>query len=151
MKDKQSNHCVWFLKCFTAKNRTYIFMLDHHQIQKNTQPFSPAKDSHKSRIRDTIHQKPLIIFIRWHSYDIVLHNTFMFCSIICIFISTNLGLHWRLVQKCRQNIWSNYWVPSYNRNTHHKLWRKIYVLHIIKDTLVLNLPIVNCFLLCPRC
>jgi hypothetical protein len=36
----------------------------------------------------------------------MLHNTFMFCSII--FISTNLGLHWCHVQKCLQNIRSNY-------------------------------------------
>ena len=37
----------------------------------------------------------------------MLHDIFMFCSIMCIFISTNLGLHWRHVQKCLQNIRRN--------------------------------------------
>ena len=50
---------------------------------------------------------PLLIFIEMHSQDSMLHNTCMFCSIKFIFISKNLSLHWRYVQKCLQNIRRN--------------------------------------------
>ena len=73
----------------------------------------------------------------------MLHNTCMFCLIKFIFISENLSLHCRHVQKCLQNIRSNYRELHHNRNTHHKLQRKIHDLHIIKDTLVLNATAVS--------
>ena len=86
----------------------------------------------------------MIIFIRWHSYD-MLHNTFMFCSIICTFISTNLGLHWRHVQKCLQNIQSNYRVLRQITEILIINFDERYVLHIITDTLVLNATAVSDF------
>jgi hypothetical protein len=52
------------------------------------------------------------------------------------FISINLSLHWRHVQKMLKNVQRNYvklrQITPDNRNTHHNLWLKIRVLHIVR-------------------